>query len=130
MQLSDFRSAAKKLEGSRDVGTQLFCAMLRSAGVDARLVCSLQPLPLTSATKGALLPYSKPVISASDIESLNNTDADDNGIDAHSITSAISSSATRSSKVVKSSLTQRVGQEQQVPVKGSSAAASLPAKSM
>ena len=130
MQLSDFRSAAKKLEASRDVGTQLFCAMLRSAGVDVRLVCSLQPLPLTPATKGAFLPYSKPAKSTSDIDSRNNTDADDNGIDAHSITSAVSSLATRSSKVVKSSLTQRVGEEQQVSIKGSSAAASLSAKSM
>ena len=45
MQATDFREAANDLEGSRDIGAQLFCAMLRSAGVDARLVCSLQPLP-------------------------------------------------------------------------------------
>ena len=41
---SDFRSAAKSLKGSRDLGAQLYCAMLRSAGLDARLACSLQPL--------------------------------------------------------------------------------------
>ena len=41
----DFIEAAKSLEGSRDVGAQLFCALLRSVGVQARLVCSLQPLP-------------------------------------------------------------------------------------
>ena len=41
---SDFREAAKTLKGSRDVGAQLFCALLRSVGVEARLVCSLQPL--------------------------------------------------------------------------------------
>lgn len=46
-EISDFREAAKALEGSRDVGAQLFCALLRSAGVDARLVCSLQPLAFT-----------------------------------------------------------------------------------
>lgn len=40
----DFRHAAKTLQGSRDVGAQLYCAMLRSVGVTARLVCSLQPL--------------------------------------------------------------------------------------
>ena len=45
MQIDDFRDAALQLEGSRDIGAQLYCAMLRSAGVDARLVCSLQPLP-------------------------------------------------------------------------------------
>ncbi|KAL0469514.1 Rad4 domain-containing protein [Neurospora intermedia] len=40
----DFLKAAKSLSGSRDVGAQLFCALLRSIGVQARLVCSLQPL--------------------------------------------------------------------------------------
>ncbi|KAF7553227.1 hypothetical protein G7046_g7156 [Stylonectria norvegica] len=44
----DFRDAARKLQGSRDVGAQLYCALLRSAGVRARLVCSLQPLTCTS----------------------------------------------------------------------------------
>ncbi|KAH6617040.1 hypothetical protein F5144DRAFT_540852 [Chaetomium tenue] len=41
---SDFLEAAKTLRGSRDVGAQLFCSLLRSVGVEARLVCSLQPL--------------------------------------------------------------------------------------
>jgi xeroderma pigmentosum group C-complementing protein len=41
---SDFLDAAKTLQGSRDVGAQLFCALLRSAGVKTRLVCSLQAL--------------------------------------------------------------------------------------
>ena len=44
LEKGDFLDAAKSLSGSRDVGAQLFCALLRSAGVDARLVCSLQPL--------------------------------------------------------------------------------------
>ncbi|KAK0640868.1 hypothetical protein B0T16DRAFT_357092 [Cercophora newfieldiana] len=44
LEKSDFLEAAKTLEGSRDVGAQLFCALLRCAGVEARLVCSLQPL--------------------------------------------------------------------------------------
>ncbi|KAI8626487.1 Rad4-domain-containing protein [Xylariaceae sp. FL1651] len=46
---SDFQEAAKTLSGSRDVGAQLYCALLRAAGVEARLVCSLQPLSFTSA---------------------------------------------------------------------------------
>ncbi|RFU76739.1 hypothetical protein TARUN_5542 [Trichoderma arundinaceum] len=54
---SDFREAAKTLQGSRDVGAQLYCALLRSAGVRARLVCSLQPLPFSSA--GPTLPKPK-----------------------------------------------------------------------
>ncbi|PFH59354.1 hypothetical protein XA68_12483 [Ophiocordyceps unilateralis] len=41
---AEFREAARKLQGSRDVGAQLYCALLRSVGVRARLVCSLQPL--------------------------------------------------------------------------------------
>ena len=45
MQKADFRDAAEKRRGSRDVGAQLFCSLLRSVGVDARLTCSLQPLP-------------------------------------------------------------------------------------
>ncbi|KAI2628283.1 Rad4-domain-containing protein [Xylaria nigripes] len=46
---SDFRKAAKSLSGSRDVGAQLYCALLRAAGVEARLVCSLQPLSFGSS---------------------------------------------------------------------------------
>ncbi|KAF2719244.1 Rad4-domain-containing protein [Polychaeton citri CBS 116435] len=41
----ELRRAARDMEGSQDVGNQLFCALLRSVGVDARLVCSLQTLP-------------------------------------------------------------------------------------
>ncbi|RYO89416.1 hypothetical protein DL764_008584 [Monosporascus ibericus] len=48
MEKSDFGEGAKSLKGSRDVGAQLFCALLRSAGVEARLVCSLQPLSFLS----------------------------------------------------------------------------------
>jgi xeroderma pigmentosum group C-complementing protein len=47
--LPDFRERAKKREGSPDYGAQLFCAWLRSLGVDARLVCSIQPLPFAFA---------------------------------------------------------------------------------
>ncbi|KAL9584574.1 MAG: hypothetical protein Q9212_002037 [Teloschistes hypoglaucus] len=42
--LSDFRDLAKKCEGSRDVGVQLFVALLRGLGLEARLVASLQPV--------------------------------------------------------------------------------------
>ncbi|KAI1821313.1 Rad4-domain-containing protein [Xylaria intraflava] len=48
LEKSDFREAAKSLSGSRDVGAQLYCALLRAAGVEARLVCSLQPLSFGS----------------------------------------------------------------------------------
>lgn len=37
------------------MGAQLFCALVRSVGVDARLVCSLQPLPFQSHVKAKSL---------------------------------------------------------------------------
>lgn len=42
--LDTFRLCAQKCEGSRDVGAQLFTALLRGLGMDARMVASLQPL--------------------------------------------------------------------------------------
>ncbi|EAA32709.1 Rad4-domain-containing protein [Neurospora crassa] len=42
--LEDFRECASECAGSRDVGAQLFTAMLRALGLEARLVASLQPL--------------------------------------------------------------------------------------
>ena len=54
MQKTDFLSAAGNLKGSRDVGAQLFCALLRAAGVDARLVCSMLPLPFQPSQKMTL----------------------------------------------------------------------------
>ncbi|KAI9151641.1 nitrilase [Paramyrothecium foliicola] len=48
----DFQQAAKRLQGSRDIGAQLYCALMRSAGVRARLVCSLQPLSFNAAGPG------------------------------------------------------------------------------
>ena len=42
--LEEFRLLAKSCRGSRDVGAQLFTALLRAIGMEARLVASLQPL--------------------------------------------------------------------------------------
>ncbi|KAL2419587.1 DNA repair protein rhp42 [Exophiala dermatitidis] len=41
--LDEFREAARKCEGSRDVGAQLFTALLRGIGIESRMVASLQP---------------------------------------------------------------------------------------
>ena len=49
MAKEDFKIAAQRLNASRDVGAQLFCALLRSVGVDARLICSLQTLTFNSS---------------------------------------------------------------------------------
>jgi xeroderma pigmentosum group C-complementing protein len=51
MDKDDFRKKAHTLQGSQDVGTQLFCALLRGIGIEARLVCSLQPLPFASSAQ-------------------------------------------------------------------------------
>ncbi|KAK6331039.1 hypothetical protein TWF718_003230 [Orbilia javanica] len=42
--LDDFRQRAKDLRGSRDTGAQLFTALLRALGFEARLVFSICPL--------------------------------------------------------------------------------------
>jgi len=42
--IEEFKECAKALEGSRDVGAQLFTALLRGLGLEARLVASLQPI--------------------------------------------------------------------------------------
>lgn len=42
--LDEFRRCAQECTGSRDVGAQLFTALLRGLGLEARLVASLQPL--------------------------------------------------------------------------------------
>ncbi|KIW91488.1 uncharacterized protein Z519_07454 [Cladophialophora bantiana CBS 173.52] len=41
--IEEFRELARKSEGSRDVGAQLFTALLRGLGIESRLVASLQP---------------------------------------------------------------------------------------
>ncbi|KAK3352700.1 Rad4 transglutaminase-like domain-containing protein [Lasiosphaeria hispida] len=42
--LDEFRKCAQECTGSRDVGAQLFTALLRGLGLEARLVANLQPL--------------------------------------------------------------------------------------
>ncbi|KAM7200585.1 xeroderma pigmentosum group c-complementing [Rhypophila sp. PSN 637] len=42
--LDEFRICAQECNGSRDVGEQLFTALLRGLGMEARMVASLQPL--------------------------------------------------------------------------------------
>lgn len=40
----DLRDLAKRCEGSRDIGAQLFTALIRGLGIEARLVTSMQPI--------------------------------------------------------------------------------------
>lgn len=76
LDISDFKAAAKSMEGSRDVGAQLYCALLRSAGLDVRLVCSLQLLPINASSKPRPPPQgismaSRPSTPASESEAAN-----------------------------------------------------------
>ncbi|GKZ62470.1 hypothetical protein AnigIFM49718_009888 [Aspergillus niger] len=61
----DFIKHARTMQGSRDFGAQLFCALLRSVGVEARLVCSLQPLSFRDKFKDTATPA--PVSKSSEI---------------------------------------------------------------
>jgi hypothetical protein len=65
MQKNDFLVAAMKMEASRDVGAQIFCALLRSAGVEARLVCSLQPLPFNVSAVPTAVQKREPLFTVS-----------------------------------------------------------------
>lgn len=42
--IEEFRNLAKGCEGSRDVGAQLFTALIRGIGIEARMVANLQPV--------------------------------------------------------------------------------------
>lgn len=42
--LDEFRQCAQECSGSRDVGAQLFTALLRALGLEARMIANLQPL--------------------------------------------------------------------------------------
>jgi xeroderma pigmentosum group C-complementing protein len=89
MDLADFATAAKDLEGSQDTGNQLFCAMLRAAGVEARLVCSLQTLPYANAPPKSSTPVRKKKPAVFAIAS----DTDPNLSDASASDGSIGSSA-------------------------------------
>lgn len=44
------------------MGAQLFCALLRGVGVDARLICSLQPLSFAAAPSAPSPQKQKPTV--------------------------------------------------------------------
>lgn len=82
----DFIKQSKTLSGSRDFGAQLFCALLRSAAVEARIVCSLQPLPFSGTTKD-MMP-GKPKSYYATIYSDRGTSTDEPSKTGHSVSNA------------------------------------------
>lgn len=81
LEKSDFRALAVKFSGSRDIGAQLYCALLRSVDVEARLVCSLQPLSFTAAVRSITPPKLKPDIIVAGFDSWPATSDEDSGVD-------------------------------------------------
>jgi xeroderma pigmentosum group C-complementing protein len=79
----EFLTAAKTLRGSRDVGAQLFCALLRGAGLDVRLVCSLQPLPFLATAKASTSNGFRDSPQLSDVRTPEPSD-DEEPVDVHS----------------------------------------------
>ncbi|KAL9614601.1 MAG: hypothetical protein Q9167_000889 [Letrouitia subvulpina] len=79
--LEGFRKCARKCTGSRDVGVQLFVALIRALGIETRLVASLQPLgfgwgkyeeaPLGASNPEAQARDEEEPISTSNIEDLS-----------------------------------------------------------
>ena len=123
-----------KLKGSRDLGAQLFCALLRTAGAEARLVCSLQPLPFTATTKGIApqKPISKPIRVVANPESLTATSDDESTPDAGSDTSTPISgliSSTGTPWQVRSKLAARLGRAPPVAVHSTVTSTPIPPKS-
>ncbi|KAL4742337.1 Rad4 transglutaminase-like domain-containing protein [Aspergillus similis] len=72
--LEEFRQAAERMEGSRDVGAQLFTALLRAVAIEARLVASLQPLGFGWTKAEA---YTSPKSKAKPKHTMVETDGDD-----------------------------------------------------
>ncbi|KAF7128604.1 hypothetical protein CNMCM5793_003392 [Aspergillus hiratsukae] len=57
--VEEFRSAAERMEGSRDLGAQLFTALVRALAIEARLVANLQPLGFGWTKAEAYTPRAK-----------------------------------------------------------------------
>lgn len=77
MKKDNFLAASTNLTGSRDLGAQLFCALLRSVGVTCRLVCSLQPLSFSFQDKSAPS-RPMPTIPITALQDGDNTSSEEN----------------------------------------------------
>lgn len=62
----DFHESARRLEGDRDIGAQLFVALLRSLGLTTRLVCSLQSLGLSVNRSNIAVIVDEPIVLEAD----------------------------------------------------------------
>jgi xeroderma pigmentosum group C-complementing protein len=88
----EFRALADKRQGSRDVAAQLFTALLRALGIEARLVSNLQPLGFG---------WSKAEVNTSDLlkqESKTQKDATDSNGESEGDSEEETTSRKRTSK--------------------------------
>jgi xeroderma pigmentosum group C-complementing protein len=82
--IEGLRECARMCEGSRDVGAQLFTALIRGIGIEARLVASLQPIGFgwsknEEATKGMKTQQKKSRESSPDSSDLFDFEAVESG---------------------------------------------------
>ncbi|EXJ57914.1 hypothetical protein A1O7_05337 [Cladophialophora yegresii CBS 114405] len=92
--VQEFRGLARRLEGSRDVGAQLFTALLRGLGIEARLVTSLQPSGFGWTKAEQMLP-SKPTQAVDTDTSSDESDS----MDVRSISEVTTSRRHQKKKV-------------------------------
>ena len=82
--INEFRKCAEALEGSRDVGAQLFTALLRGLGIETRMVANLQPLGFgwsqneeASEKNPRRLKEKKPIVDDEDFSEDDNSDKEE-----------------------------------------------------
>ncbi|KAF9893786.1 hypothetical protein FE257_009956 [Aspergillus nanangensis] len=83
---SEFRQAAEHMKGSRDAGAQLFTALIRALGIEARLVANLQPVGFgwakTETYTAKPKQETEPSIEAADIEGIGDLKSDSSDSEA------------------------------------------------
>ncbi|EFE38953.1 hypothetical protein TRV_06394 [Trichophyton verrucosum HKI 0517] len=66
--ITEFRELARRRQGSRDTGAQLFTSLLRAVGLEARMVTSLQPIGFGWSKSEEYNPKEKPSRSGKKID--------------------------------------------------------------
>ena len=74
--IDEFRSAAEHMQGSRDVGAQLFTALIRALGIEARLVASLQPLGFGWTKAETYMPTKSDAVPADPVSSADSDESE------------------------------------------------------
>ncbi|KAF4552849.1 Rad4 transglutaminase-like domain-containing protein 2 [Elsinoe fawcettii] len=73
--IGDLKKLAKLLEGSRDIGAQLFAALLRGLGLEARMVANLQPAGIGWGKSEEAKPPKAASVAKKEAESASDTEA-------------------------------------------------------